>query len=72
MKINFLRSMLMATMLVGALSLTSCKDKSETTTETETETTMDGDTVTTTSETEIDAPGTENDTTMTDTVVKPM
>lgn len=68
MKITFLRSMLMAAVLVGGLSLTSCKDK--TTTETETETTVEGDTTTTTTETEIDAPGTAQDTTMTDTVKK--
>lgn len=58
----------MAAVLVGGLSLTSCKDK--TTTETETETTVEGDTTTTTTETEIDAPGTAHDTTMTDTVKK--
>lgn len=58
----------MAAVLVGGLSLTSCKDK--TTTETETETTVEGDTTTTTTETEIDAPGTAQDTTMTDTVKK--
>jgi hypothetical protein len=68
MKITFLRSMLMAAVLVGGLSLTSCKDK--TTTETETETTMEGDTATTVTETEVDAPGSAQDTTMTDTVTK--
>ena len=68
MKITFLRSMLMAAVLVGGLSLTSCKDKTKT--ETETETTVEGDTTTTTTETEIDAPGTAQDTTMTDTVKK--
>lgn len=59
----------MAAVLVGGLSLTSCKEK--TTTETETETTMDGDTATTVTETEVDAPGAAHDTTMTDTTKKP-
>ena len=68
MKITFLRSMLMAAVLVGGLSLTSCKEK--TTTETETETTMDGDTATTITETEIDAPGEAHDAKTTDTVTK--
>ena len=68
MKITFLRSMLMAAVLVGGLSLTSCKDKTETSTETET--TVDADSTTTTTETEVDAPGTASDTTMTDTVKK--
>lgn len=65
MKITFLRSMLMAAVLVGGLSLTSCKDKTETSTETET--TVDADSTITTTETEVDAPGTANDTTLTDT-----
>jgi hypothetical protein len=69
MKITFLRSMLMAAVLVGGLSLTSCKEKT-TETETETETTVEGDTATTVTETEVDAPGAAHDTTMTDTVTK--
>lgn len=68
MKIT-LRSLLMAAVLVGGLTMTSCKDK-ETETTTETETTVEGDTATTTTETEVDAPGTAMDTTMTDTVKK--
>lgn len=70
MKITFLRSMLMAAVLVGGLSLTSCKEKTTTETETETETTMDGDTATTITETEIDAPGEAHDAKTTDTVTK--
>ena len=57
----------MAAVFVGGLSLTSCNDK-KTETETETETTVEGDTTTTTTETEVDAPGTANDTTVSDTV----
>ena len=59
----------MAAVLVGGLSLTSCKDKT-TETETETETTVEGDTATTVTETEVDAPGSAQDTTVTDTVKK--
>lgn len=61
----------MAAVLVGGLSLTSCKDKTTTETETETETTMDGDTATTVTETEVDAPGAAHDTVVKDTVKKP-
>ncbi|MFD2603413.1 hypothetical protein [Flavobacterium suzhouense] len=70
MKITFLRSMLMAAVIVGGLSLTSCKEKTSTEVDTEMETTMDGDTTTTVTETEVDAPGAAHDTTMTDTVTK--
>lgn len=59
----------MAAVLVGGLSLTSCKDKT-TETSTETETTVEGDTATTVTETEVDAPGAAHDTTVTDTVTK--
>jgi len=69
MKITVLRSMLMAAVLVGGLSLTSCKEKT-TEVETESETTIDGDTTTTVTETEVDEPGTARDTTVTDTVTK--
>lgn len=60
----------MAAVLVGGLSLASCKEKTTTETETETETTVDGDTATTVTETEVDAPGAAHDTTVTDTVKK--
>lgn len=58
----------MVALFVGAVSLTSCKEKTET--ETSTETTVEGDTATTVTETEVDAPGTEMDTTVTDTTKK--
>lgn len=74
MKITFLKSMLFAVVLTGALSLTSCKKETtvETTT-TDAETTVDGDTVTTT-EVKVDESGAKDTmsvTTDTVTVKKP-
>lgn len=73
MKITFLKSMLFAVVLTGALSLTSCKKETTEETTTDTETTVDGDTVTTT-EVKVDESGAKDTmsvTTDTVTVKKP-
>jgi len=72
MKVTFLRNAFMVAVLVGGLSLTSCKKETTVTTETE-EVVTDGDTVKAT-ETEVDVTGAKDTisvTTDTVTVRKP-
>lgn len=69
MKIT-LRSLLLAAVLVGGLTMTSCKKETEATTETETETTVEGRDTITTTETEVDENGAKDTMSVTrDTVV---